>query len=210
MRGRRLFIAAAVVACLFGAGYRLASAQQGGGAFIPGFAYEITSLTGWVFDVLPTVLNNGTVLTTTSTASLSNKTLTSPVLSGTVTGTYTIGGSPTLASFLNSGTVTTPTNTGTLPTVYSCGSSVGASSCFSSSVGTTPHIVTGQSTLSAGAAAVDTISPAFTGTTTFACSASYASGSSGTANVLVTNTSASKITIAGSGSATVSWLCAGY
>lgn len=203
-------IASAVIACLLGAGYRLASAQQGGGAFIPGFAYEITSLTGWVFDVLPTVLNNGTLLTTTSTASLSNKTLTSPVLSGTVTGTYTIGGSPTLASFLNTGTITTPTNTGSLGTVYSCGNTTGAASCLTSAVGTTAHIVMGQSTLVAGVAAVDTFSPAYTGTSTYQCSATYANGSSGTANLVIANTATNKITISGSGGALVTWMCAGF
>jgi hypothetical protein len=39
-----------------------------------------------------------TVVTESSTDTLTNKTLTSPVLSGTVTGTYTLGGTPTLGA----------------------------------------------------------------------------------------------------------------
>jgi len=46
-----------------------------------------------------------TITTANSTQTLTNKTLTAPVLSGTATGTYTLGGTPTISS----PTITTPT-----------------------------------------------------------------------------------------------------
>lgn len=73
------------------------------------------------------VAGNAPVVTTTATQTLTGKTLTAPVLSGTVTGTYTLGGTPTFPSTvvtttgtqaltnktLTSPTITNPTITGT-------------------------------------------------------------------------------------------------
>jgi hypothetical protein len=47
-----------------------------------------------------------TVVTETSTDTLTNKTLTAPVLNGTATGTYTLGGTPTITNLNVSGTAT--------------------------------------------------------------------------------------------------------
>ncbi len=52
---------------------------------------------------------SGTIIGTTDTQTMSNKTLTSPVVNGTITGTYTIGGTPTFPS-----TVVSTTGTQTL------------------------------------------------------------------------------------------------
>lgn len=57
----------------------------------------------------PITANGAPIVTTTATQTLTNKTLTAPVLSGTLTGTYTIGGTPTFPS-----SVATLTGTQTL------------------------------------------------------------------------------------------------
>lgn len=66
----------------------LASAQQGGGAFIPSFAYDIPA--NWNFSGTPTLSAGGAIVGTSATQTLTNKTLTSPTITGaTVTGTLT-------------------------------------------------------------------------------------------------------------------------
>lgn len=49
-------------------------------------------------------LSDGNFATLAGSESLSNKTITAPVLSGTVTGTYTLGGTPTVPGTLTAGT----------------------------------------------------------------------------------------------------------
>jgi hypothetical protein len=61
------------------------------------------------------VMNNCVSLTGAET--LTNKTLTAPVLSGTATGTYTLGGTPAVASPVLSGTVTGTYTLGGTPTL---------------------------------------------------------------------------------------------
>ncbi len=52
---------------------------------------------------------SGTIIGTTDSQTMTNKTLTAPVINGTITGTYTIGGTPTFPS-----TIVTTTGTQTL------------------------------------------------------------------------------------------------
>lgn len=60
---------------------------QSGGSFLPGAAYKITSSDAWVFDTAPTVTSGGSMVSTTATQTLTNKTLTTPAMaSPTVTG----------------------------------------------------------------------------------------------------------------------------
>lgn len=68
----------------------------------PDASIEVTKISGGV--------------STTNTATLTNKTLTAPVLSGSVTGTYTLAGTPTVTSpTITGATMTTSTlSTGTL------------------------------------------------------------------------------------------------
>lgn len=66
------------------------AAQQAGGAFIPSFAYSITSTSAWNFAVAPTVTSGGTVVSTTATQTLTNKTLTSPTITGATLTTSTL------------------------------------------------------------------------------------------------------------------------
>jgi hypothetical protein len=62
------------------------------------------------------------LVATDSTQTLTNKTLTNPVLSGNVSGTYTIGGTPTFPSTVVSttGTQTLTNKTMTTPTINGC------------------------------------------------------------------------------------------
>lgn len=53
-------------------------AQQGGGAFVPSFGYDISGL--WNFQSAPTVTSGGTLVSTAATQTLTNKTLTSAAL----------------------------------------------------------------------------------------------------------------------------------
>lgn len=68
-----------------------------------GVSAIILTSTGATNVTLPTT---GTLSTLTGTESLSNKTIVSPVLSGSVTGTYTLAGTPTITAPILSGTVT--------------------------------------------------------------------------------------------------------
>lgn len=80
-------------------------ANSAGGVFLPN---ENSAITGqWDFATSPTVAGTS-IPTASSTQTLTNKTLTAPVLSGSVTGTYTLAGTPTLtAPTINSPVVST-------------------------------------------------------------------------------------------------------
>lgn len=67
----------------------LAAEQASGGAFIPSFPYTISG--NWTH-------SGTTTFTGASTFASGTATLTAPILSGSVTGTYTLAGTPTLTS----------------------------------------------------------------------------------------------------------------
>lgn len=72
------------------------AAQQAGGAFIPSFAYNITSTSAWNFATAPTVTSGGTVVSTTATQTLTNKTLTSPTVTSPVINSAAVAGGSSL------------------------------------------------------------------------------------------------------------------
>lgn len=74
----RKVLYAVTIAALLSIG---ALAQQNGGAFIPSFDYDIPG--AWNFSgTVPTLTGNGSIVGTTATQTLTNKTLTSPTVSG--------------------------------------------------------------------------------------------------------------------------------
>ena len=82
-----------------------------GGNFAISGAFATTlTVTGTTTLTLPTT---GTLATLAGAESLSNKTISSPVLSGTATGTYTLAGAPTISSPTISSPVLSGTATGT-------------------------------------------------------------------------------------------------
>jgi hypothetical protein len=80
------------------------------------FTYGTTAMAWGTF-----FANNNTVISfiASGASTMSNKTLTAPVINGTVTGTYTLGGSPTFPSsvVLTTGTQTLASKTLTSPTI---------------------------------------------------------------------------------------------
>lgn len=86
--------------------------------------------------------------------------------------------------------------------VLSCATTT---TCANTVVGT-PRFVRGTVALAAGAAVVSGISPAFTSTSTFNCTATDTTAA---AAVSVAMTSASSITFAGTSTDTISYLCVG-
>jgi hypothetical protein len=82
------------------------------------------------------------VTTNAGSQTLTNKTLTAPVLGGTVTGTYTLGGTPTVSAPILSGSVT---GTYTLAGTPSLGASVTMTTA-TYAIGDTTHLLTAVAT----------------------------------------------------------------
>jgi hypothetical protein len=117
-------------------------AQQGGGAFVPGFDYTIPG--NWTFTgttVFPAGSGATAPVTVGGTQTLTSKTLTSPtlttpVLSGSITGTYTLAGTPTLTA----PTINTATMSGAINSDYKV---LAANATYTSTI--TPATLTGFS-----------------------------------------------------------------
>jgi hypothetical protein len=105
-----------------------------------------------------------------------------------------------------------PGTTGTHGTelVYNsfCGSTVGNQACSNQTNGATVRTISGLAILTSGSAVISGISPAYTGTATFSCLGQDTTTSSNA--VKVANTSVSSVTITGTGSDAISWICSGY
>jgi len=82
------------------------------GAFATSGGHSVTlTSTGTTNVTLPTT---GMLVSRTATETLTNKTITAPVLSGSITGTYTLAGTPTITG----PTITDPTLSGTVTGTY--------------------------------------------------------------------------------------------
>lgn len=137
---------------------------------------------------------SGTVVTLAATQTLTNKTLTAPVI----------------ATITNTGTVTLPTTTAGVPVALFCGATTGSTTCANTSGGATARVFGGIATLASNTAVISSISPAFTSTSTFVC---VANDLTTRANpVAIANTSSSSITITNTTGASdvINYICFGY
>lgn len=135
-----------------------------------------------------------TVVTLVATQTLTAKTLTAPVI----------------ATISNTGTLTLPTTTAGIPVALFCGATSGSSVCANTSGGATARVFGGLATLASNSAVISSISPAFTSTSTFACTSNDQTTIGNPTKVL--NTSSSSITISDTTGASdvVAYTCVGY
>ncbi len=94
--------------------------------------------------------------------------------------------------------------------VYSsfCGTTVGNQACGNQVIAGTVHTISGLATLATGSAVISGISPAWTGTATFACTTTDVTTAANVSHAV--NTSTSSITITGTSSDSIAWICSGY
>lgn len=195
------------------------AAQQAGGSFIPGFNYDISG--AWNFSgTIPTLTGNGSVVGTTATQTLTNKTLTAPVLGGSVTGTYTLAGTPTLTSptitspvistITNTGTLTLPSATGGVPVLLDCGATgSGSQTCSPVAATAATKIYAGTSTLAANTAVI-TFPTAFAATSSYQCVANDITTRANPVQMLSTSTTTATITNTTGATDNINWVCVGY
>lgn len=108
------------------------------------------------------------------------------------------------------GYATMPSTSGGIPTVYSCGPTTGTTSCANTATGHTAKMWTGAATLSSGVAIISGMSPPFTATSTGFCVGQDQTAASGATSAKVVLSGVSSITISGTGSDVVWWICVGY
>ena len=108
------------------------------------------------------------------------------------------------------GYATMPSHSGGIPTTYSCGSTAGSSNCANTSTGHTAKIWSGRASLTAGTAVISGLSPAFTSTLTGACVSQDQDTASGATASMAVISGVSSITITGSGTGAVWYICVGY
>jgi hypothetical protein len=127
----------------------------------------------------------------TLTQTLTNKTLTAPVI----------------ATISNTGTITNPSATGSAPVIQSCGNTgSGNQTCSVAASTALGKVYQGSSTLSAGGAVI-TFPVAFTSTTSYFCVANDQTTT--TNGIKMASTSSSTATLTGTGSDVIQWICAG-
>lgn len=107
-------------------------------------------------------------------------------------------------------TVTLPIQAGALPTAYFCGATSGTTTCPNTSTAGTGRVIGGIATLASNSAVISAISPAFTGTTTFACVANDLTTRANPVQVANTSTSSITITNTTGASDVINWVCVGY
>lgn len=108
------------------------------------------------------------------------------------------------------GYATMPSTSGGIPTLYSCGSTAGTSNCGNTASGHTAKIWTGRASLTGGTAIISGLSPAFTSVLTGACVSQDQDTASGATTSMAVISGVSSITITGSGTGAVWYICVGY
>ncbi len=103
---------------------------------------------------------------------------------------------------------TTGTRGTTLMYPSFCGPTVGDQACSNQTNGATVRTVSGLAQLATGSAVISGISPAWTGTQTFACNTTDTTTAANTSHAV--NTSTSSITITGTSSDIIAYSCTGY
>lgn len=108
-----------------------------------------------------------------------------------------------------------PGTTGTRLTytqVYNtfCGATAGNAACQNYSDAGTVRTIAGIATLSSNAAVISSISPAFTGTSTFSCTAANETTRADVVSIARTSTSSITITNTGGASDVIAYQCTGY
>jgi hypothetical protein len=156
----------------------------------------------------------GTKAQNLSGGTITSTTITAPILSGTVTGTYTLGGTPTItaptiATITNTGTLTLPSATGGLATVLNCGATgTGNQTCSATAATALTKIYSGSSTLSSNAAVI-TFPVAFNSTTTYQCVANDITTRANPVQMVSTSTTTATITNTTGASDVINWHCIG-
>lgn len=123
--------------------------------------------------------------------------------------TATISNSITLAG-TDAVTSTLPAVSSGITAAYFCGPTTGAATCANTATGGTARVIAGIATLASNSAVISGISPAFTSTTTFACTSNDQTTIGNPTKVL--NTSSSSITVSNTTGASdvISYVCVGY
>lgn len=169
------------------------------GPFITTGAFSTTLAQG-ANVVLTLPLVNGTLATLAGTETLTNKTITSPVLSGTVTGTYTLGGTPTITSpTITGAAITTSTyngltitsSTGTLTIAAAKTLTASNTMTLQATDGAVVNFGAGGTVSYGGGSSITSLTgdvtgtgPGATATTVAKIAGTTVSGTSGTGNVL--------------------------
>lgn len=167
-------------------------AQQAGGAFIPSFNYDIAG--AWNFSgTVPTLTGGGSVVGTTATQTLTNKTLTAPVV----------------ATVTNTGTLTLPSATGGMPVALNCGATgVGNQTCAPTAASALTKIYSGSTTVASNAAII-TFPIAFAATTSYQCVANDITTRANPVQMISTSTTTATITDTTGASDVINWICVG-
>ena len=181
---KRLFFAGSLVVAALLAALVPVGAQ--GGAFVPSLDYSVSG--AWTFASAPTVTGAGTVVSTTATQTLTNK---------------------TIATITNTGTLTLPSATGGLPVALNCGATgVGNQTCSPTAATALTKVYSGSSTLSSNNAVI-TFPTAFAATTSYQCVASNITTRGNHVHMISTSTTTATITNTLGASDVINWVCVG-
>lgn len=227
-----------LMVCVSGASLALAQSNSIGGAFNTAMNYVVGGQ--WTFvNASPLIfkgtrgnISSTTIAVTTPTANrtltipntasdtfvfkastdtLTNKTLTSPTITGATLTTTTLT-APTITGFTgytNTGTILNPTASGGTPTLLHCGTTgSGSQTCAPSTATALTKLYGGRSTLSGNAATI-TFPVAFTGTTSYDCVANDITTRANPVQMIAATSATATITNTTGATDVIQWVCFG-